>query len=174
MAQRVSGYIRRDLEFYPSPKWTVDALAEHVGLRGKTIWEPACGTGEMSEAIRDAGAAHVHSTDIKDYGYGGFNGIHDFVAWLPPPLITFDGAITNPPYGERGRLAELFIENGLRQIGERGFLALLLPADFDAAKTRAKYFENCPLYAGQITLTRRIKWFDEEVKLEMRKLGLVV
>jgi hypothetical protein len=163
MAQRVSGYVRRELEFYPTPFWVVHALAEHIDLKGKGIWEPACGTGEMCDAILAAGAANVYATDIKDYGYRGFSGELDFVSGQSPAITHYDGILTNPPYGERGKLAELFIEHGLRRISDYGFLALLLPSDFDAASTRAKYFRDCPIFAGQVTLTKRIKWFDEDI-----------
>jgi hypothetical protein len=42
-------------------------------------------------------------------------------------------------------------------------LALLLPVDFDSAKTRARFFADCHDYVGKIVLLKRIKWFDEEV-----------
>lgn len=163
MAQRGSGYVKRELDHYPTPHWVVAALAEHVDLKGKGIWEPACGMGPICDAVLAAGAAYAHATDIKDHGYKGFDGVLDFVSEKAPQLTHYDGIITNPPYGERGKLSELFIESGLRRIADYGFLALLLPGDFDAASTRAKYFRDCPIFSGQITLTKRIKWFDEEV-----------
>src|ERR1035437_4767364 len=163
MSQRVSGYVRRDLEHYPTPSWCIDALAEHVDLKGKGIWEPACGTGIMCEALVAAGVRYAYATDIKNHGYHGIKEELDFVSGQNPALTHYDGICTNPPYGDRGRLAELFIEHGLRRTADYGFLALLLPADFDAAKTRARFFADCPTFAGQITLTKRIKWFDEEV-----------
>ena len=41
MSQRASGYERKELDLYQTPAWVVDALAEHVPLRGRTIWERA-------------------------------------------------------------------------------------------------------------------------------------
>jgi hypothetical protein len=145
---------------YPSPPWVIDALCEVIDLKGKTIWEPACGTGKMAEAIKLRGAI-VHATDIHLYARAvqKFDLRRlDFLNGGTPPR-RYDGIVTNPPYGERGKLAEAFIETGLRRIAEHGgFLALLLPADFDHAKSRARFFLD-PRYCGLIKLTKRVKWF---------------
>jgi len=36
----------------------------------------------------------------------------------------------------------------------------LLPCDFDSAKTRARYFGDCPHFVGKIVLRRRVVWFE--------------
>jgi hypothetical protein len=36
----------------------------------------------------------------------------------------------------------------------------LLPCDFDSAKTRARYFGDCPEFVGKIVLRERIVWFQ--------------
>jgi hypothetical protein len=71
----------------------------------------------------------------------------------------FDGIVTNPALGKRGELGVIFIEVGLIRMNS-GFLALLLPVDFDAAVTRRHLFSPCSKFAGKIVLTERIKWFD--------------
>jgi hypothetical protein len=158
MGKHESGYPRIPRDLYPTPTWPVEALLEHVSVKGLRILEPACGTGGMSEALKAAGAL-VHSTDIEDYGYAGFDGLADFT--LSNPIeFRLDAIVTNPPFGSRGRLAEAFIEAGLALVGA-GFMALLLPADFDSAKTRRHLFGNCPRFAGKIVLIRRIKWFNQ-------------
>ena len=48
MGKHENGYVRVDKDFYPTPAWVVEALAEHVDLRGRTVWEPACGDGRLS------------------------------------------------------------------------------------------------------------------------------
>jgi hypothetical protein len=160
MSKRDSGYERVKRDHYPTPHWVIDALAEVVPLDGKTIWEPACGSGKMAEAIRQQGGA-VTATDIHRYRHSGMLHQFDFInGGKHPGRVRYDGIITNPPYGERGKLAEAFIESGLARIGGGGFLALLLPADFDHAKSRARFFADCPRFSGVITLTKRIKWFD--------------
>jgi hypothetical protein len=106
MGKHETSYARVERDFYPSPPRVITALAEHVDLVGKHIHECACGTGCMSDALIAAGA-QVHSTDVKDYGYRGFNGVADFTA-LTGPADSFDGIVTNPPFGPRGKLAETF------------------------------------------------------------------
>ena len=164
MSQRVSGYIRRDLEHYPTPNWVLHALAEHLKLAGQRVWEPACGTGEMCAALLEAGVLSVVATDIKDRGYHGIHAVADFLKSEPPSRAAWNGIVTNPPFGKQGRLAEAFIERGLQLLAEHGgFMALLLPVDFDSGKTRRRFFRDCPMFAGQVVLTKRIKWFDEPV-----------
>jgi len=36
----------------------------------------------------------------------------------------------------------------------------LLPCDFDSAKTRVRYFGDCPEFVGKIVLRERIVWFQ--------------
>lgn len=160
MSTRASGFARVEHEHYPTPAWVIDALAEHIPLKGRAIWEPACGTGQMSEALIAAGAA-VSSTDIHDHGYTRLHCTQDFLKGGNSCAFThYEGIITNPPYGRQNRTAEAFIRQGLRMIADYGFLALLLPVDFDSAKTRAEFFRDCPLFTAKIVLTRRIKWFE--------------
>jgi hypothetical protein len=157
MGKHETGYARVERDHYPTPSWVVTALAEHVDLAGMRIWECACGNGQMSEALKAAGAS-VYSTDIQNYGYAGLDAVVDFVGGQHPD-IRFNGIITNPPFGKRNKLAERFIEIGLQRITDFGFMALLLPVDFDSAKTRARFFAHNPHFAGRIILTRRIVWF---------------
>jgi hypothetical protein len=113
-----TGYARVERDNYPTPSWVVvDALAEHVPLRGRSVWEMACGDGRMSEALMAAGCARVYSTDIVRNGYAGQNGVLDFLAGrTPSDLPRCDGGITNPPYGKRGKLAVAFITRCLELI----------------------------------------------------------
>jgi hypothetical protein len=163
MSKRDSGYPRMKRDLYETPRWVVDALCEVVpNLKGKTIWEPACGTGRMAEALKKQGVI-VRASDIHRYRYRDLWLKYDFLS--DHRLfggMRYDGIITNPPYGERGKLAEAFIERGLERTVCGGFLALLLPADFDHAKTRTRFFAECPRYSGQIKLRRRINWFQGE------------
>jgi hypothetical protein len=162
MGKHENTYARVERDFYPTPPWATATLGEHIELHGKHVWECACGDGRMAEALKTAGA-RVYATDIVDRGYGESNGVLDFLADQTPQL-SFDGIVTNPPFGLRGKLAAAFIATGLRRIGDDGFLALLLPVDFDSAKTRAAFFADCPQFVGKIVLTRRIKWFQHPTK----------
>jgi hypothetical protein len=151
-------FARVERDFYPTPSWVIEALAEHVDLVGMRVWECACGNGQMAEALKAAGAS-VFSSDVEDYGYVGLDAVLDFAAGQHPNTARFSAIVTNPPFGNRGKLAERFIAAGLQQITEYGFVALLLPVDFDSAKTRTRFFAGCPHFAGKIILTRRIVWF---------------
>ena len=159
MGKHGTEYARVERDLYPTPAWVVDALAEHVGLVGLRVWEPACGDGRMAEALRRAGAAHVHTSDIADYG-NGQDEVLDFLSAQAPKLEWLPDLIcTNPAYGRGGKIATAFVEAGLKRLRPGGLLALLLPCDFHCAKTRARHFGDCPQYVAQIVLRRRIAWF---------------
>ena len=106
--------------------------------------------------------------------YAAFLDPTSLTDWLPPDEMTgkihaFDGRVGGGyrmslfyPEGEqnaRGKTAEAFIETGIRRLGN-GFLALLLPAEFDSAVTRRRFFDECPAFTAKIILTRRVKWFE--------------
>lgn len=59
-----------------------------------TIWEPACGCGNISKVLIDAGYK-VYSTDLFDRGFG-VSGV-DFLQTTKMPN-NCDTIITNPPY----------------------------------------------------------------------------
>jgi hypothetical protein len=159
MGKHETGFERIDKDLYPTPPWAVEALTEHLSLAGKRVWECATGTGKMAEALKAAGAT-VYCTDVVNRGYP-LDDVFDFTRdGNPPALPPIDLIVTNPAYGQGNRLAVKFIEAGLRQIAERGTLALLLPNDFDSGKTRAHLFRDCPYFIGKVVLTRRIVWFE--------------
>jgi hypothetical protein len=158
MGKHGTEYARVERDLYPTPAWVIAALAEHVDLRGLTVWEFACGDGRMVEALRAAGCARVYSTDIVDRGNGQDETL-DFLSAQIPAVMDFDLFATNPPFGKGGRTAVAFIEVGLRRLPIGGMLALLLPCDFDSAKTRARYFGDCRHFVGKIVLTERVIWF---------------
>ena len=94
-----------------------------------TVWEPAAGTGEMAEAMKDRDLPVV-ATELHDRGYGrtGVNFLHCFEA-------EGGAIITNPPFS----LAVDFIRHA-RMF--RVPFALLLKATFWNAGTRRKLFED--------------------------------
>jgi hypothetical protein len=128
-------------------------------MSGLTVWEFACGDGRMVEALQLQGCARVYASDIVDYGWGQ-DEVFDFLSAQKPKLPRFDLGVTNPPFGQGGKLATAFIEAGLRRLPVGATLVLLLPCDFDSAKTRARYFGDCPHFVGKIVLTKRIVWFQ--------------
>src|SRR6516164_9369388 len=163
MGKHETGYARIERDDYPTPPWVVtDALAEHIDLHGLIVWEFACGReGRMARALRTAGCTRVYASDIGN-GYADQDEVLDFLSGRTPDLPHFDAGITNPPFGPRGKTAEAFIARGLELLasGYIDLLALLLPHDFDSAKTRAHLFRDCPHFTGKITLLQRVKWFE--------------
>jgi hypothetical protein len=159
MGKHGTEYARIERDLYPTtPPWPVAALAEHVTLRGKTVWEFACGTDDMAASFRAEGAT-VFTSDVHDYGLGQ-DAVFDFLSpGTPVGLPRCDLSATNPPFGLQGRTAVAFIERGLQRLPMFETLALLLPCDFDSGKTRTHLFRDCPHFVGKIVLTRRIKWF---------------
>src|SRR5262249_12422482 len=153
MGKNETGFARQDRDFPPTSPRAIEALAEQVDLRGKRILDHAYGDGSITRALEAAGAC-VTAFNIEIYGNGRGR---DF-SWDVFP-VEFDGIITNPPYGPRGKTAESFIETGIRRLGN-GFLAFLLPADFDSVVTRRRFFDECPAFTAKIVLTRRVKWFQ--------------
>src|SRR5262249_38743714 len=114
--------------------------------------------GGMAAALRSAGCARVYATDIVDRG-GGQDETLDFLSAQSPKVERFDAIVTNPPFSPGGRLATAFIEVGLQRLGTPGLLALLLPSDFDSAKTRSRCFGNSPHFVAKIVLRERVVWF---------------
>ena len=163
MGKHETGYARLERDLYPTPPWVVSALAEHVDLRGLTVHEPACGDRRMAEALLLAGCARVYTSDIVDHGAGQDETLDFLSAQMPNLERPPDAIITNPPFGQGGRLATAFIEVGLTRIRrDGGLLALLLQSDFDSAKTRARYFGDCPDFVAKIVLRKRIVWFPRD------------
>jgi hypothetical protein len=145
MSQRDSGYERKALDSYETPSWVTLALIPHLPVIGGTVWEPAAGSGKMLAVLRQAGF-DVLGTDIAA-------GV-DFLDSSPQGGVR--AIITNPPYA----LAREFIERALSLIPANGFVAMLLRADFDSAKTRRHLFADCPAFAKKIVLTKRIRWIE--------------
>jgi predicted RNA methylase len=163
MGKHDSGYARVERDYYPTPGWVVEALAEYVDLEGRDVWECACGDGRMAEALKRLGA-RVYATDIEDRGYAGLSALRDFIA-VPEKYPRDPRIITNPPLGDRHAKAKLglaFIDAGLHyvKIARRGLLALLLPADFDSYASRRHLFADCNAFAAKIVLTKRIVWYE--------------
>jgi hypothetical protein len=84
MGKHETSYPRVERDHYPTPSWVVDALAEHVELVGKVVWECATGAGQMAEALKAAGAT-VYATDIARCGYP-LDEVIDFLSTRNPKL----------------------------------------------------------------------------------------
>ncbi len=162
MAQRFSGYERREREHYPTPEWVTLAVAPHFGqpAAGRVLWEPACGEGMMGNAFSKAGFEVVMS-DI--HPLTPFAETEDFLK-ADAVMMEYFGAhdiATNPPYGLAGAMAVAFIEKALALTqATGGRVAMLLKPDFDSAGGRVHLFRDHPAWSKKVVLLKRIVWFE--------------
>lgn len=100
-AQQIAGSsknARNDNDFYSTPAWTTQALLDREKFEGM-IWEPACGTGYISEVLKSNGY-DVFSTDLINRLYGDQ---YDFLKYNKQVR----NIVTNPPFN----LLSEFIEH---------------------------------------------------------------
>ena len=152
-------YDRKLLEKYYTPTWVSEALFQNYIMPTK-VWEPAAGSGNISDYWKTLGfevVSHDIAPDREDIKKA------DFLLWKD---INYDGdIITNPPYGKKGELAVSFIEQALTLTKHhKGKVCMLLKADFDSASTRKHLFKNNPYFDMKIVLLNRIKWTNVEDK----------
>ncbi len=152
---------RRKLDFYPTPKNVTKALMEflfkekHLDFNTK-IWEPACGSGHMSEILKQY-CPNVYSSDLRQTEYG--DGNIDFLEYSGKG--EFDAIITNPPFS----LAHQFIEKSIK---ETSIVAMLLKSQYWHAKSRLDLFTNTPP-AYVLPLTWRPDFYEHERKKGEKK-----
>lgn len=127
---------RRELDFYPTPPEATHALMRFLTMHGvvrrdSLVWEPACGSGAMSDVIQQYVDEEVRSSDWRTTGYG--EGGVDFLqaAW------DCDAIITNPPFN----LAEDFIRHARKQAP---VVAMLLKSQYWHASKRLQLFNEGP------------------------------
>lgn len=151
MAQRSSGYERKERDLYETPAWVTIVLCGLLPRRSHFVWEPAAGTGKMRNALIGEGFS-VIASDIEPY-----EDIEraDFSRFHVAPKDVW-AIVTNPPYA----LAESFVRHAIELMRpRRGLVAMLLRVDWDSAKTRRDLFSEHPAFAMKITLLDRIQWF---------------
>jgi hypothetical protein len=127
---------RRSLDFYPTPPTVTWALLNFLNLPlNYLIWEPACGTMEMVNVIREYGYK-CYATDI-------ISGT-DFLK-TSSEGVKFDAIITNPPFAE----SENFIKHA---IALAPTVAMLVKSQYWHSKKRSVLFEsNPPTYILPLT-----------------------
>jgi len=123
---------RRDLDFYPTPPAVTIALMDFLKLQPCVIWEPASGTGSMSNVIKNYGHI-VIETDILT-GNDFFNTYNECNA-----------IITNPPFN----LSEKFIVKSLQTAD---IVCMLLKCQYwHAAKRINTFKKSLPSYILPLT-----------------------
>jgi hypothetical protein len=116
---------RRNLDYYPTPKNVTVALLNFLKIPNSlTLWDPACGTYNMSNVFKEYG----HKTLETDIIYGQ----NYFTTYL-----TSDAIITNPPFN----LASEFIT---KAVNEANLVAMLFKSQFWHAAKRYHLFQRYP------------------------------
>lgn len=89
---RSSGYERAASDWYVEPRHAIDALLDAETFAG-TVWDPACGKGNIPNACGARGINAVGTDIIDRFGNGAapvdFLAVHSFAA---------DHIVTNPPF----------------------------------------------------------------------------
>jgi hypothetical protein len=143
-------------DFYPTHPGATKALLSVEQFDGP-IWEPACGEGDITRVLEDAGYT-VISSDLVDRSFGDTR--RDFLMeWQPQA----PNVITNPPF----KLASEFIEKALQLT--TGKVAMFLRLAFLEGVERGTLFPGQPL-ARVWVMSRRVPMWRGEVRDEIGSL----
>lgn len=152
-ASNHSSYERGEHDYYATDPVAIDMLTQTGFFDDvESVWEPACGGGHLSEAMKNKGLK-VHSTDLYNYGYKGAQVGCDFLLTWPHNVsdeVTVDTAgwqsiapevdaiVTNPPY----KYALEFCQKAIR-LGVPKF-AMFLKLTFLEGQKRLSFFREYP------------------------------
>lgn len=141
-AQTVDHENREVDDFYPTHPGATRALLSVEQFDG-AIWEPACGEGDMSRVLLQAGH-DVVSTDLihRGYGQGGRDFLCEWIGLAP-------NVVTNPPFRE----AQMFVDRALMLA--TGKVCMFLRLAFLEGVERGAWFPNTPLARVWI-MSRRV------------------
>jgi hypothetical protein len=124
-------------DFYATNPISVRSLLQVYPFKEQLVWEPACGTGNISRVLKEAGHK-VFSTDLIDRGYG--DGTMNFLQQMKLPQDQIDYIITNPPY----KWAEQFLEQAMNLLHEGNCYIAFLPITFLEGKKRYELYKKYP------------------------------
>lgn len=164
-----TGYLRRELDQYDTPKWVTLALLQHWTPPLGWIWEPAAGKGDILDVLDRELSPNAYTTFGSDIEPRRADiDRHDFLTcqWFSGGPLSI---ITNPPFED----SDAFVDRALhwlelmQQCCQKASVALLLPTEWDHApdgESRGSGLRNAlvhhPAYAMQIKLQRRIRWIE--------------
>lgn len=136
---------REENDYYATDPRAIDYLLDEGGfVLDRKVWEPACGSGHLSQRLEDRGY-QVLSTDLVYRGYGIGN--IDFLTCTDP----WGGDIlTNPPY----KFAKEFVEKGLSLINDGSRVIMFLKLTFLEGKARKGMFKEYPLKTLYVSSSR--------------------
>ena len=127
---------REPNDFYATDPIAIDKLIGSIGFIPSVVWECACGTGCLSERLKQY-CHGVVSTDAIDRGYGQ---VQDFLLAKEMPSGC-SCIITNPPY----KLATEFILHALSLLPDGGLCIMFLKTTFlEGEKRHRLLFSKYP------------------------------
>lgn len=128
---------REKNDFYATQPEAIDKLVGAIkNMLPKKVWECACGTGCLSDRLKDFGY-DVVSSDLIDRGYGD---VADFLKTTEMPTDC-NCIITNPPY----KYAKEFVKHSLELLKEGGLCAMFLKTTFlEGQKRYDEIFSTTP------------------------------
>lgn len=128
---------RQKDDFYATDPKSVGLFINNIQKDGitlpKTIHEPACGKGHISEVLKNYGY-NVISSDLQDYKYGKA-GV-DFLK----SNVRSDCFFTNPPY----KLSAEFLERSISNLNKNGKIVMYLTLNFLSGSQRSRVFKLYP------------------------------
>ena len=121
---------REENDFYATDPKAIDYLLRNEYFpKDKQIWECACGTGHLSERLKEHGY-NVYSSDLVDRGYQ--DKCIDFLTYSSGGFN--NNIITNPPY----KYASEFVLKALEVVNIGCKVAMFLKIQFVESEKRFK------------------------------------
>lgn len=156
---------REPNDFYATDPIAVDKLVGSIGFIPSVVWECACGTGCLSERLKQY-CHGVVSTDVIDRGYGQ---VQDFLLAKEMPSGC-SCIITNPPY----KLANEFILHALSLLPDGGRCIMFLKTTFlEGEKRHRLLFSKYPPQRI-LQFSKRVLCAKNAEFQKMRKVGSAV
>lgn len=156
---------REPNDFYATDPISIDKLVGYIGFIPSVVWECACGTGCLSERLKQY-CHGVVSTDAIDHGYGQ---VQDFLLAKEMPSGC-SCIITNPPY----KLATEFILHALSLLPDGGRCIMFLKTTFlEGEKRHRLLFSKYPPQRI-LQFSKRVLCAKNAEFQKMRKVGSAV
>lgn len=156
---------RESNDFYATDPIAVDKLVGSIGFIPSVVWECACGTGCLSERLKQY-CHGVVSTDVIDRGYGQ---VQDFLLAKEMPSGC-SCIITNPPY----KLATEFILHALSLLPDGCKCIMFLKTTFlEGEKRHRLLFSKYPPQRI-LQFSKRVLCAKNAEFQKMRKVGSAV
>ena len=156
---------RESNDFYATDPIAIDKLIGSIGFITSVVWECACGTGCLSERLKQY-CHGVVSTDAIDRGYGQ---VQDFLLAKEMPSGC-SCIITNPPY----KLATEFIIHALSLLPDGGRCIMFLKTTFlEGEKRHRLLFSKYPPQRI-LQFSKRVLCAKNAEFQKMRKVGSAV